>query len=141
MDVGQVVMKVFGREAGKVGVVLKKIDSNFVSITGPKILTGVKRRRANIIHIEPIQYKLEIKENATDEEVIEAFKKSGLANKLNLKFPSAAEIKSVKPKEEKPKEEMPKEKPKEEKVKESPEKVEVKKEVKIKKTPQKAENK
>ena len=104
MEVGRIVMKNVGREAGKLAVVLKKIDDNFVSVTGPKLLTGVKRRKVNVVHIEPTQYKLEIKEDASDEEVIEAFKKSGLVNKLNLKFPSAAELKSVKPKEEKGKE-------------------------------------
>jgi large subunit ribosomal protein L14e len=96
MEVGQIVMKIAGREAGKLGVILKKIDDNFFLITGPKILTGVKRRKVNVLHIEPTQYKIEIKEDASDEEVIEAFKKSGLANKLNLKFPSAAQIKSTK---------------------------------------------
>ena len=42
MEVGTVIVKIVGREAGKVGVVLKKVDDKFVSITGPRLLTGVK---------------------------------------------------------------------------------------------------
>jgi large subunit ribosomal protein L14e len=38
-------------------------------------VTGVRRRRANINHVEPLQDKVEIKRGATDEEVAEALKK------------------------------------------------------------------
>jgi large subunit ribosomal protein L14e len=107
LEVGRVVMKVVGREAGKYAVVIKatgkeKADKNFVTITGPKLLTGVKRRKCNVNHLEPLPYVLEIKEDASDEEVLEAFKKSGLVSKLKLKLPSAAELKAerAKPKEE-----------------------------------------
>lgn len=104
LEVGTVCMKIGGREAGKYCVVLKKIDKTFVLVTGPKTLTGVKRRKCNINHLEPLPYKLEIKEDASDEEVIQAFKNSVIAKKLELKFPSHAEIKAEKSKE-KPKEE------------------------------------
>jgi large subunit ribosomal protein L14e len=100
-------MKTLGREAGKYCVVLKKIDKSFVLITGPKLLTGVKRRKCNIEHLEPSSYSLEIKEDEGDEEVISAYEKANLINKLNLKKPSAAELKAEK---EKIKEEKPKEK-------------------------------
>ncbi len=103
LEVGTVCMKISGREAGKHCVVLKKIDKSFVLVTGPKILTGVKRRKCNITHLEALPYKLEIKENASDEEVIQAFKNSEIAKKLNLKFPSDAEIKTKEKPEEKKK--------------------------------------
>ena len=93
MEVGRVCMKIAGREAGKYCVVLKKIDENFVLVTGPKKLTGIKRRRCNIAHLQPLEYKLEIKEEATDKEVVEAFEKAGLVSKLNLKLPSEHELK------------------------------------------------
>ncbi len=96
MNTGTVVIKTVGREAGKIAVVVKKVDDNFVLVTGPKLLTGVKRRKVNLIHIEPTQHRLEIKDDASDEEVVEAFKKSGLVNKLNLRFPSAAQMKTSK---------------------------------------------
>lgn len=99
-------MKIAGRESGKYCVVIKKLkdektkSENFVLITGPKLLTGVKRRRVNVAHLEPLPYVLEIKEDASDEEVIAAYQKAGLVTKLNLKLPSAAEIKAEKKKKE-----------------------------------------
>jgi len=118
LEIGRVCMKVAGREMGKYCTVLKKENDAFVLVTGPKFLTGVKRRRCNVEHLEPMPYLLEIKEDAGDEEVIAAFEKAGLITKLNLKRPSAAEIKAekAKPKEEK-KEKKEEEKPKKEKKK------------------------
>jgi len=122
MEIGRVCMKVAGNEAGKYCVVLKKEGSAFVLVTGPKILTGVKRRKANIEHLEPTKYIVEIPENASDELVLDGFGKAGLLTKLGLKKPSAGEMKYEKskvpvPKEEKKKREEEKSK-KEEKVKE-----------------------
>jgi len=135
LDVGRVCIKTVGREAGKYAAVVKKLTDekskdSFVLITGPKLLTDVKRRRCNVDHLEPTQHILEIKEDATDEEVIEAYKKAGLIAKFDLKLPSAAEMKTekIKPKEEKKLVEKVKEK-KEEK----PEKGKSKKEEKKKK--------
>jgi large subunit ribosomal protein L14e len=93
MEIGQVCVKTVGREKGKYCVVVKNVDKNFVIVSGPKALTGVKRRRANVIHLQPLQYKLEIKEDASDEEILDAWKKSGLIEKFGLKLPSAAELK------------------------------------------------
>ena len=86
IEVGRVCVKLSGREAGKICVVTKKIDKTFVEITGPKKLTGVKRRRCNIMHLEPTKYLLKIKEGASDEEIIKVMKKENLIKKLNLKF-------------------------------------------------------
>lgn len=101
LELGRVCMKISGREAGKYCVIIKpagkgKEDKSFVFVTGPRLLTGVKRRRANVDHLQPTEYKLELKEDAPDEEVIEAYEKAGLISKLNLKKPSAARLKSVK---------------------------------------------
>ncbi|MFH8080961.1 MAG: 50S ribosomal protein L14e [Candidatus Aenigmatarchaeota archaeon] len=102
LEIGKLCIKTTGREAGRYCVVLKIIDSNFVLVTGPKALTGVKRRKCNVLHLEPTQYSLKIKEDASDKEVIEAYEKAGLISKLNLKKPSPEELKEEK---EKPKEE------------------------------------
>jgi large subunit ribosomal protein L14e len=93
MEIGQVCVKTVGKEKGKYCVVVKKVDENFVIVSGPKALTGVKRRRANVIHLQPLQYKLEIKEDASDEELLEAWKNSSLVERFGLKLPSAAELK------------------------------------------------
>lgn len=118
LEIGRVCMKVTGREGGKYCTVVKKENKAFVLVTGPKLLTGIKRRRCNVEHLEPLDYILEIKEDAPDEEVIAAYEKAGLITKLNLKRPSAAEVKAekAKPKEEK-KEAKKEEKQKKEKKK------------------------
>lgn len=101
LEVGRVCMKIAGREAGKYCVVVKKLDNSFVLVAGPKELTGVKRRKCNIQHLEALPYTLEIKEDASDKEITEAFKKANLVKKLGLKLPSEAKLKEEK-KEEKP---------------------------------------
>ncbi|MBS7632864.1 50S ribosomal protein L14e [Candidatus Bathyarchaeota archaeon] len=87
IEVGRICLKLCGREAGKRCVIVDVADKSFVSITGPKSVTGVKRRRVNVNHIEPTQDVLEIKRGASDEEVAEALKKAGLleAFKENVK--------------------------------------------------------
>jgi large subunit ribosomal protein L14e len=75
IEVGRICVKATGREAGKRCVIVDLADKSFVLVTGPKSVTGVRRRRANIDHIEPLQDKVEIKRGATDEEVADALKK------------------------------------------------------------------
>jgi large subunit ribosomal protein L14e len=73
ISVGRIVTKIMGREAGRKAVVTQIIDQNFAEITGPQELTGVRRRRVNITHIEPTEYVLDIsKDNNTDTNVLEA---------------------------------------------------------------------
>lgn len=107
-EVGRVCIKNVGRESGKYCVVLNKENQSFVLVTGPKLLTGVKRRRCNVNHLQPTEHKLDVKENAADEDVITAFDAAGLTNKLELKKPSIAQIKSEKQKEEEKVEKKPK---------------------------------
>ena len=61
IDVGRVVVKVLGREAGRKAVVVDVVDESYVVVTGPKSLTGVRRRRVNINHIEPTDKRVEIR--------------------------------------------------------------------------------
>jgi large subunit ribosomal protein L14e len=83
-DVGRVCLKIAGREAGKYCVIVNKIDDNFVTVTGPKGLTDVKRRRCNINHLEPIMDVLKIKADATDDAVMKAYQEANLVKKLNI---------------------------------------------------------
>jgi len=78
IEVGRICIKTRGREAGKRCVIVDLIDKNFVLITGPKSLTGVKRRRANIRHLSPTEEKINIRRGASDEEVLQAL---GVAEK------------------------------------------------------------
>lgn len=77
IEVGKICVKTYGREAGKKCVIVDVIDKNFVLITGPKGINKVKRRKANVNHIEPTQEKIEIKRGAADEEIVEALKAAG----------------------------------------------------------------
>jgi len=83
IEVGRICVKVAGREAGRKCVIVDLIDKNFVLVTGPKSLTGVKRRRSNINHLEPLSEKVDIKRGASDEEVIEALKQKGLIEEMS----------------------------------------------------------
>ena len=74
-EVGRVCVKKTGREAGRRCVVVDIIDKNFVLITGPKSLTGVRRRRCNVDHLEPTELKISIKRGADDETVAKALAK------------------------------------------------------------------
>ena len=77
-EIGRIAVKVAGRDAARKCVIIDVIDKNFVVVTGPKSLTGVRRRRVNIAHLAFTPHKVEIKENADDEEVLQALEKAGL---------------------------------------------------------------
>ncbi|MHA1668487.1 MAG: 50S ribosomal protein L14e [Candidatus Heimdallarchaeaceae archaeon] len=78
IQIGRIVVKTNGREAGKKAVIVDMINQNFVMITGPKEVTAVKRRRCNISHLEPTDKIISIKRDATDEEVLAAIEKEKL---------------------------------------------------------------
>ena len=78
IEVGRVCTKVQGRESGKKCIVVDQIEKNFVLVTGPEKINGVKRRRCNVAHLEPHSSKLKIRKRAEDEEVIKALEESGL---------------------------------------------------------------
>jgi large subunit ribosomal protein L14e len=78
IEIGRICVKVAGREAGRKCVIVDIIDENFVLVTGPKQLTGVKRRRSNIKHLEPTDKVVKIRRGASDEEVIKALEEAGL---------------------------------------------------------------
>lgn len=71
MDVGRICLKLKGREADKRCVVVDVIDRNYVMVTGPFDLTGVKRRRVNMSHLKPLDEVIEIPRNASDQEIID----------------------------------------------------------------------
>lgn len=81
-DIGRVCVKIAGREAGRKCVVVDIIDDNFVLVTGPKHLTGVKRRRANVKHLEPLPFKIDVQRGASDEEVLKALEQAGLLEEM-----------------------------------------------------------
>jgi len=83
IEVGRICVKNVGREAGKKCVIVDVVDKNYVLITGPKTVSDIKRRRANINHIKPTNEKIEIKRGSTDEEIAEALKTAGILEEMS----------------------------------------------------------
>ena len=76
IEVGRICVKTAGREAGRKCVVVDVVDKSFVLVTGPRELSGVKRRRTNVNHLEPTEDHIEIKKGAEDQEVTKALDKA-----------------------------------------------------------------
>jgi len=72
IDVGRICVKLAGREAGKKCVIVEVIDKNFVLVTGPTKVNGVKRRRVNVSHIEPTEKTVKIRRGESDDEIMKA---------------------------------------------------------------------
>jgi large subunit ribosomal protein L14e len=76
IEVGSICIKTCGREAGCRCVIVDVVDKNFALVTGPPKITGVKRRRVNIKHLEKTGDKVNIMKGSTDEEVAQVLNKS-----------------------------------------------------------------
>jgi len=77
IEVGRLCVKLSGREAGMKCVVVDVVDKSFALITGPKSVSGVRRRRVNISHVEPLEESVDVKRGASDEDVAQVLKKAG----------------------------------------------------------------
>lgn len=77
VEVGRLCVKTAGRENGKKCVVVDVMDKSFAMITGPKAVTGVKRKRVNLSHIMTLQTRIELTRGASDEEVSSALTAAG----------------------------------------------------------------
>jgi large subunit ribosomal protein L14e len=86
IQVGRIIVKTNGREAGRKAVIVDLVNQNFVVITGPKPISSVKRRRCNIGHVEPTDKTISIKRDATDEEVVAAIEKTDLKKFMEEKI-------------------------------------------------------
>tara|TARA_B100000315_G_C14336528_1_gene477646 strand:+ start:370 stop:741 length:372 start_codon:yes stop_codon:yes gene_type:complete len=115
-QIGRLVVKTAGRDAGKKALIVDSLDKSHVLIDGE-----TRRRKCNIAHLEPLDKVVKINKNASHEEVEKAFKELGI------------KAKSTKPKEKK---ERPRRK---RKVKEKEEKKEAPKQEIKGKEPEKKE--
>ncbi len=70
MEPGRVCVKLTGREAGQKCVVVEAQDKNFVVVLGE----GIRRRRCNISHLEPMSETIKLKKSATDKEILKSLK-------------------------------------------------------------------
>ncbi len=71
MKIGQVCVKIAGREANKKCIIVDILNDSFVLIDG-----NVKRKKCNIKHLEPLDEVLKISKNASTSKVHEAMKKA-----------------------------------------------------------------
>jgi large subunit ribosomal protein L14e len=77
IEIGRIVVKIAGRDAGKKGIVVDVLDNgNYVLIDGQ-----VRRKKCNIKHIEPLPKVLKIKKNASHDDI----KKLFLEEKIEIK--------------------------------------------------------
>jgi large subunit ribosomal protein L14e len=84
IEIGKLCIKIAGRDAGKKCVIVEILDDRFVMIDGE-----TRRKRCNILHLEALDEKIDVKKGASHADVAEAFKKLGL------------EARETKPKEKK----------------------------------------
>lgn len=97
-NVGRVCLKIAGRDAGKKCVIVKHVEGKFYLIDGE-----TRRRKCNTLHLEPLDEVLDIKENASHEEVMKAFGKDVVAKKSKPKTEKPKAVrKAVEKKKAKP---------------------------------------
>jgi large subunit ribosomal protein L14e len=75
MDIGRICVKLRGREKGNQCVIVDVVDRNYVVVTGPPEINGVRRRRVNMSHLQPLEETIDIRRNATDEEILDLLNK------------------------------------------------------------------
>src|SRR3989338_7739249 len=118
IQIGRLCVKTAGRDAGKKCVIVDILDNRFVLIGGE-----TRRRKCNILHLEPLKDVIKIKKNASHEDIREEFEKLGLkARDTKPKQKTERPVKQKKKKEvkEQKKKSEPKKKPaKKEEEKES----------------------
>ena len=73
IEIGRLCVKIAGRDAGKKGIIIDILDDKFVLVDGE-----TRRRKVNILHIEPLNQKIEIKKNASHEDVAKALDELGI---------------------------------------------------------------
>ena len=86
IEIGRLCMKTAGRDAGCKCVVVDILDDNYVLIDGE-----TRRRKCNVLHLEPLKEVIDMKKGTSHENVKAEFKKLKL------------EVRETKPKEKKEK--------------------------------------
>src|SRR3989338_7765954 len=73
IEIGRLCVKTAGRDAGKKCIIIDILDDKYVLIDGE-----TRRRKVNILHVEPLNQKIEIKKNASLDEVSKALDELGI---------------------------------------------------------------
>ena len=85
IDLGRICIKTAGREKGKLCVIISNPQGNKVLISGARKYYMCKRRLCNIKHLMPTRYKIDISENASDEEIEKKLREQGIIEKFGLR--------------------------------------------------------
>ncbi len=73
IEIGRVCVKLAGRDASKKCVIVDILDDKFVLIDGE-----TRRRKCNVLHIEPLNQVVKINKNASHDEVSKVLKELGI---------------------------------------------------------------
>jgi len=101
-EIGRLVLKIAGRDAGKVGVIISPIKDKKVLIDGI-----VRRKIVSIKHILPLKVILKVKENESSEVILKELEKLGY--KVEEKYTSKFKTDKTVEKKEKPTKKIAKE--------------------------------
>ncbi len=89
IEVGRVVVKIAGRDAGRVGVIIDVYDNNYVLVEG-----DLRRRKVNVNHLELLNKKVSVEAQADKETVVSQLKSLG----FDIELKEKKEKKDKKPK-------------------------------------------
>lgn len=73
VEIGQLVMKIAGRDSGEISVIVDQLDHTYVLIDG-----NTRRKKCNIRHLEFLSKKIDIKKNAASESIKKELEKLGI---------------------------------------------------------------
>lgn len=79
-QIGRVCVKLAGRDAGKRCVVVDVLEGKYVMIEGQ-----TRRRKCNMLHLEPLDEVLDIQKNATHDTVMKALGHEPILHKTKAK--------------------------------------------------------
>jgi large subunit ribosomal protein L14e len=82
IQIGRVCVKTQGREKGLKCIIVDIIDKNFLLVTGPPMISGVKRRRVNVKHIQPLDFMIDINRGMSDEGIEEVLAQNNLLSEM-----------------------------------------------------------
>ena len=91
IEIGRLCVKTAGRDAGLKCIIVDILDNRFVLIDGE-----TRRRKCNIMHLEPLKDVVRIGKNSSHEEVKKEFEKLGLKAR-DTKPKEKKEVKTEKP--------------------------------------------
>ena len=73
IEIGRLCVKIAGRDAGKKCVIIDILYGKYVLIDGE-----TRRRKCNVLHLEPLNQTVKIEKNASHEDVTKALKELGI---------------------------------------------------------------